>query len=64
MNVCRVCGIECRAEDETVFVNWVRIHVACAVAPTVPKRRRIGRWAAMGSGGQMALGAVQRDTTF
>lgn len=39
-------------------------HLACVEAPATRRRRRLGAWAAMGSGGQMAMGETQRDTTL
>ena len=62
MTACRVCGIEIRNGDTSVFVHDEQLHVDCARPPETPRRRRLGLWAAMGSGGQMAMGDVQRDT--
>ena len=62
MTACRVCGIEIRNGDASVFVHDEPLHLDCAQAPEEPKRRRLGLWAAMGSGGQMAMGDVQRGT--
>ena len=62
MAMCRVCGIEFRRSDATVFVHDEQLHIDCAQPPAATKRRRVGLWAAMGSGGQMAMGDVQRDT--
>ena len=60
--MCPICGIECRADDDTVVEGDHRMHAACVEAPTAPKRRKVGAWAAMGARGQMAMGDVQRET--
>ncbi len=62
MAACRVCGIEFRSGDAIVFVADEQLHIDCARPHAATKRRRVGLWAAMGSGGQMAMGDVQRDT--
>ncbi|MEN9646000.1 MAG: hypothetical protein RL238_2669 [Actinomycetota bacterium] len=62
MTACRVCGIELRSGDDYVFVADERLHVDCARPPAQARRRRLGLWEAMGSGGQMDMGDVQRDT--
>ncbi|MEI8239152.1 MAG: hypothetical protein WCI22_06985 [Actinomycetota bacterium] len=62
MEICQVCGIECRHDDDTIVVGDQRVHAGCVEAPATPKRRQVGAWAAMGSRGQMAMGDVQRDT--
>ena len=61
-SVCPICGIECRADDDTVVAGDHRMHAACTEAPASPKRRKVGAWAAMGARGQMAMGDVQRET--
>jgi hypothetical protein len=58
-----VCGIELRSGDDTVTVDGEQTHVDCAEPHKEPKKRKLGLWAAMGSGGQMGMGDVQRDTS-
>ena len=62
MSTCRVCGIDVRESDDSVIVGDATMHSGCVEAHHPPKRRRIRSWLAMGSGGQMAIGAAQRDT--
>lgn len=59
---CRVCGTGIRATDEVRWVHDEPLHAACIEAHQAPPRRKLGAWAAMGSRGQMAMGAVQQDT--
>ena len=50
--------------DTEVFV-WradEMLHADCTEPHSEAPRRRVGLWAAFGSGGQMAMGDVQRDT--
>ncbi|MFZ4719889.1 MAG: hypothetical protein ACOYMR_10715 [Ilumatobacteraceae bacterium] len=61
MAICRICGLATRPEEHLVMVRDDEVHRACVDEPVGPKRRRIGAWAAFGSGGQMAMGAVQQD---
>ena len=62
MTTCRMCGVSFREGDEVVTVADQTLHVDCAEPHKSEPPRQIGRWAAMGSRGQMAMGAVQRDT--
>lgn len=62
MTTCRICGNEMREGDDLIVVDDHALHTDCAEAPKSSKRRQVGRWAAMGSRGQMAMGEVQRDT--
>lgn len=62
VDICPICGIECRTSDDIVVAGDHRMHAACAEAPAAPKRRKVGAWAAMGTRGQMAMGDVQRET--
>jgi len=61
MGTCRICGLHTRPGEHLVMVHDEEVHRACVDAPVRPSRRRIGAWAAMGSGGQMAMGAPQRE---
>lgn len=60
MSECRVCGIAFREGDDVVEVGGVVFHHDCADPHVEPEQRTVGRWAAMGSPGQMGMGAVQR----
>jgi hypothetical protein len=60
MTTCRFCGDEIRGGEDVVAVDD-ESHASCAEAPNGRERRRVGAWAAYGSGGQMAMGEVQRD---
>ncbi|HQZ33714.1 MAG TPA: hypothetical protein PK020_04770 [Ilumatobacteraceae bacterium] len=62
MTVCRMCGVNFREGDEVVVVDDHTFHVDCAEPLKTETPRQVGLWAAMGSRGQMAMGAVQRDT--
>jgi hypothetical protein len=62
MATCRVCGCETSDYDDVTVVGGSAVHTGCVEAHKEPKRRRIGSWAAMGSRGQMAMGAVQQDS--
>jgi len=63
MATCRVCGGDLRAGDDAVMAGDEEFHLACVEAPARRPRRRLGAWAAMGSGGQMAMGETQRGVT-
>ncbi len=62
MTICRMCGVNFREGDDVVIVDDQTLHVDCAGPLKSDKPRQVGLWAAMGSRGQMAMGAVQRDT--
>ena len=62
MTSCRICGVEFRDGDDVIMVAYEALHAGCAEPHKPAKRRKIGAWASMGSGGQMALGDVQRET--
>ena len=59
---CRMCGVNFRDGDDVVEVDGRTLRVDCAGPLNAEKRRQIGMWAAMGSRGQMGMGAVKRDT--
>ena len=61
MTTCRICGDEVREGEDVVLIDDEAIHAGCVEAPTGPKPRRVGAWAAFGSRGQMAMGDVLRD---
>ena len=62
MSACRICGIEFRGGDDTVAVTDEQLHAGCVEPHKQSKKRTVGMWAGMGSRGQMAMGAVQRNT--
>ncbi len=61
-HTCRICGIGIRDSDDVIWAHDEPLHLGCTDAHKKAPRRRLGMWAAMGSGGQMAIGDVQRDT--
>jgi hypothetical protein len=62
MSACGICGIEFRGGDDTVTVKDEQLHASCVEPHKQSKKRAVGMWAAMGSRGQMAMGAVQRNS--
>lgn len=62
MATCSICGDELRDGDAAVEVAGSAVHDACALSQPEADRRRVGRWAALGAGGQLELSDVQRET--
>ena len=62
VTACPACGIEFRDGDDIVVVDDQSLHPDCAAPHKSDPRRQVGKWAAMGARGQMAMGDVQRDT--
>ena len=61
MTACNICGDELRDGDAVVQVAERPVHDACSDAQSGPDVRHVGRWAALGSEGQLDLTDAQRN---